>query len=189
MYRDMAKNGNLRNMYTTILGSNQDGRNGQKMTVNLNVRAGYLVHNKDGKFHLYKTKLHLDNTEDEGLPDEINYYIISEKFIIEHPEEFQYLYSSEFGKYLQYKEKTEFVELDQGGFDCKKGDGSNGGRDENYVPFVSSIRFNMNEKNVSRGFILLMAIKVVWRDALLEQDLFLGRRHYILSLQLTMIMK
>ena len=151
MYRDMAKNGNLRKTYTTILGSNQDGSNGHKMTVNRNVRAGYLVHNKDGKFHLYKTELHLDSTEDEGLPDEINYYIISEKFIIEHPEEFQYLYSSDFGKNLQYKEKTEFVKLDRGGFDCKKGDGSNGGRDENYVPFVSSIRFNTNEKKRVTG--------------------------------------
>ncbi len=146
MYRDMAKSGSLRGTYCKILGSKPVTIGNQTITANLNVRAGYLVHEKDGRFHLYKTK-------DGGLTNRMNYYIVSEKYINETIEkeskEFEYLYSDAFGIPLQYRKGTKFVGKGQG-VHCKDSD-FNGRQGGSYHPFVSCVRFNTNEDHRITG--------------------------------------
>lgn len=90
MYRNVA-NGLNKNRYGDILGAKvvtMQGSNGKTFSLSVlkNVQAGYIEKRSDGKYVIYKTVIDPEDEKDSAIDKNLgkmNYYTISERFIIE----------------------------------------------------------------------------------------------------------
>ncbi len=118
MYRNVA-GGAEKKRYDRILGSDQVPITGdkKKMSVLLNVRAGYIA-KKDGKYVIYSTTV--DKISDKL--GKMNYYVLSERTIAKDLENFPYF--QEHPEYLQHdvskgfskNEKNQYIGVKNQGY-------------------------------------------------------------------------
>ena len=133
MYRDIT--GLLKDPYNNVLGFRQIPQGKGSVSVLENVKAGYIA-KESGKYVIY-------GTENRGMREGMNYFVISEKYISEHVSEFEYLYSDKFGHKLQYKKNAKFRKEVQGkrihykSYDVEK----------DYKPFHEKISYKINNNN------------------------------------------
>lgn len=109
MYREVA-GGALRRIYSETLGTVIVQMNGSTISVLQNVKGGYIA-NENGKYVIYGTK----NDKAAAAARKENYFILSERFVHEKPNGFEYLYSDKLKNKLQYKPGTTFNQVMRGG--------------------------------------------------------------------------
>ncbi len=92
MYRNVAS-GKEKKKYNTMLGSNPVPVDGNKLSVLLNIKAGY-IKKEQGKYVIYQTCV--DSIKSDYK--EMNYYIVSERTIVK-----QYLLSKKYNKPFSFE--------------------------------------------------------------------------------------
>ncbi|MBQ9887295.1 MAG: TIGR03986 family CRISPR-associated RAMP protein [Lachnospiraceae bacterium] len=143
MYRNVA-NGVERGRYNEILGAPNPNKNKKEINALKHVKAGY-IKNEDGKYVIYKTDVDVINSE----YGEMNYYVISERKIIDeflHNKPFKYdFFVSKNHNILQHEAK-EFKK----GQDSKGKTVYKGVPNESYKPYYKEISYEIsNLKNVT----------------------------------------
>ena len=145
MFRNVAS-GADKKLYNSLLGNKSIQNNGKTMSVLKNVKAGYIAKEKDS-YVIYNT------CDDRDNSDDMNYYVISEKYINEHENMFSYLYSKEFGNKLQYEKGTVFnLSTDKNGrrhYKPRHQSMFNGAQGGSYHPFYAEISFEIKNNRIS----------------------------------------
>lgn len=154
LYREFTTKGPLKDRYDVVLGADSISIGNRQVSVLKEVRAGYMK-NEGGKYVIYGTEI--DKTVAKG---EMNYYVLSERYINEHLSSFEYLYTEEFGYPLQYRKETVFepydskhtkIDLDKNPEKRKevkhwKPQNIGGDINKNYRPFFSRISYKLNDE-------------------------------------------
>ncbi len=144
MYRNVTGNSAKDDRYNAILGACQTNN---RISIVKNVRAGY-IRNTGGNYYIYDTSLERIGSEF----GEMNYYILSERKIIEsylssleENSVFPYPLFNKGGKnILQHKIDKPFIKIGEGKRTQYKGTVN-----EEYIPYSIECSYEVNDRNIT----------------------------------------
>ncbi|MCQ2517560.1 MAG: TIGR03986 family CRISPR-associated RAMP protein [Lachnospiraceae bacterium] len=135
MYRNIA-NGAEKERYGDLLGSKQVPLNGKTLSVLKNVKAGY-ISNEKGKYYIYGTKVDKIN----NTLGEMNYYVISERFIQEQRKYSDFSIFENHKEYLQHDLRGEFRKSERNGKTHYEGTMNKG-----YAPYYTPVSYRIKDE-------------------------------------------